>query len=331
MINSPVIGITMGDPAGIGPEVVLKILLFQEKGYHPVLIGKIKVFEFYNELFKAGLSFRKVTDLSSVDFSGYIPVYDVFDDIPFEVIPGTPSVQGARAAMEAITTAAQLALDKKISAIVTAPIYKKGINQAGYNFVGHTDYLAHLTGTKKYVMMLVGGGLRVALATIHIPLRDLWSNLTAESLYDVICVTNRYTKFFGVKEPKIALCGLNPHAGEEGLLGNEEEEILKPAVEIARTNNINITGIYPPDTIFWDALKNKNCDAVVAMYHDQGLIPIKTIAFDCSVNVTLGLPIIRTSPDHGTAFGISGKNIADSRSMTQAVRIAVQFSKNMDL
>ena len=331
MIKSPVIGITMGDPAGIGPEVVLKSLLDKNKQYHTLLIGKTSVFELYNRLYNIGLSFKKVTDLSEVEFNEFIPVYDIFDDIPVDVEPSQPSVSGAGAAMESITTAAKLALDKKISAIVTAPIYKKGINEAGYNFVGHTDYLAHLTGTEKYVMMLVGGGLKVALATIHIPLKNLWSCLTAQSLYDVISITDRYTKYFGIKEPKIALCGLNPHAGEEGLLGNEEETILSPAVEMARADNINVTGIYPPDTIFWDTLKNNVCDAVVAMYHDQGLIPIKTIAFDCSVNVTLGLPIIRTSPDHGTAFGLAGKNIADANSMKEAVKTAVLLARNMDL
>ncbi|MCD6459068.1 4-hydroxythreonine-4-phosphate dehydrogenase PdxA, partial [bacterium] len=308
-----------------------KILLEKRKNYQALLIGKTEIFEFYNKLLNTGLSFRKITGLSSIEFSeSIIPVYDVFDRLSVDVVPGTPSVSGASAAMEAVKTAAKLALDKKISAVVTAPICKKGINQAGYHFKGHTDYLAHLTNTKNYVMMLVGGGLRVSLATIHIPLKDLWSNLTMESLYEVICITNRYIKLFGVKKPKIALCGVNPHAGEEGLLGNEEKQILKPAMQTARADKINVTGIYPSDTVYWEILKNNTADAVVAMYHDQGLIPVKTLAFDCSVNVTLGLPIIRTSPDHGTAFAIAGKNKANEKSMKTAVKTAVQLVCNMD-
>lgn len=321
MTHKPILGISVGDPAGIGPEIILKSLVTRHRDFVPLLIGKLSIFQFYNDLHKIGLSFYPISEVSQIGESEKIPVLDIMpdEDIPFT--PGIPSIPGARLAMEAVRTGAELALHSKTAALITAPIHKKGINDAGYRFHGHTDFLAAITNTEKYAMMLVGGGLRVVLVTIHIPFHQILAHLTVDAVYSTIEITHDGLTQFGIAHPRIALCGLNPHAGEEGLLGTEEITVLKPALERAKARGITVTGIYPPDTIYWEALGGA-CDVVIALYHDQGLIPIKALAFDKGVNVTLGLPVIRTSPDHGTAFAIAGKNSANPESFKEAIRVA---------
>ncbi len=315
----------MGDPSGIGPEIIMKSLKSMQRNFIPLLLGKIDVFRFYNDLGGLGLDFYSVLSLDELLDGQALPVLEVLDDQNLRFRQGITTTEGAKTAMESIRLGAQLAKDKKIDALVTAPICKKSINEAGYNFKGHTDFLADITGVDKFVMMLIGGNLKVSLVTIHVPFRKVLEELSIESVLSTIRITDEGLKKFGISNPRIAVCGLNPHAGEEGLLGDEEQKIIQPAVDKALVEKINVTGVFPADTVFWDANHGK-ADAVVALYHDQGLIPVKLLAFDKGVNVTLGLPIIRTSPDHGTAFGIAGKNIADCGSMLEAIVTAVKLA-----
>lgn len=323
----PILGLSMGDPAGIGPEIILKNLYLRDDSFIALLIGKLDVFAYYSRKFNLGLSFYQVDTVADIKPGAGIPVLEMFPGETVSIFPGKPFPKGSQVAMEAVRTGAQLALDGTIDALITAPIYKKGVIEAGYDVQGHTDFLARITGAKRYVMMLVGGGLRVSLATIHIPYKEVVAQLSIDSVFNVIEVTHLALRRLGIRQPRIAVCGLNPHAGEEGHMGTEEREIVAPAVLKALQTGIKVTGVFPADTIFWDA-RNGAVDAVVAMYHDQGLIPVKTLAFDSGVNVTLGLPIVRTSPDHGTAFAIAGKNKANPKSMREAMLLALEFTRH---
>ena len=240
---------------------------------------------------------------------------------------GRVSAAGGRAAIEAITGAICLALGRRVDAIVTAPISKEAIRAAGSPFPGHTEMLATFTGAKRHAMMLVGGPLRVSLATIHVPLAQVPSLITTRGVREVIELTWDAVRSFGLRRPKIAVCGLNPHAGEGGMMGDEERRIIAPVVRALAKKGIPVSGPYPADTIFFRAARGEFA-AVVAMYHDQGLGPLKTLAFDTGVNLTLGLPIIRTSVDHGTAFDIAGKGIASPESLLAAVELAATMARN---
>ncbi len=233
----------------------------------------------------------------------------------------------ARAAVDYIKKAVSLAREGEIDAIVTAPINKEGLNKAGFKFSGHTELLAHLTKTENYAMMLVGGPLRVVLVTTHLPLSKVSLSLSRKKIYQTIRLTWNNMKYFGVKKPRIGVAGLNPHAGEEGLFGKEEKKFIIPAVKKAKKKGIRVEGPISPDTIFHRALKGE-FDCVVCMYHDQGLIPLKMFAFDRGVNVTLGLPIIRTSVDHGTAYEIAGRGMANPQSLIEAIKLATRLTKS---
>ncbi len=294
------IGITCGDVNGIGPEVVLKAVLSRTwDGVKFVLIGPKNVFG---------------------DSSSW--------DIPFneKLTPGKITAEASKTAVGAIERAVRGCLDGELDAMVTAPICKEGLKLAGVHYPGHTEMIAELTGTKRYGMMLMGKGLRVMLATRHLPLRAVADALTKENILEAIELTGETLTWFGLKNGRIGVCGLNPHAGDGGALGDEESTIITPTIEAACAKGFNAIGPVPADVIFFQAL-NKQYDAVVAMYHDQGLGPLKMHAFDCGVNLTLGLPIIRTSPDHGTAFGIAGKNIAKPDSMIAAIETAIQLAR----
>ena len=235
---------------------------------------------------------------------------------------------GGKASLEYIDKALELAMAGEVDAIVTAPVSKAAIREAGIKgFQGHTEYFAERTGTKKFVMMFVGKEMKVALVTRHVSLRSVPAILNSGMICDTITLTDKYLKrYFRIKSPRIGVCGLNPHAGEEGSFGNEEYKIIRPAIKKASKSVKNIYGPLPADVVFYDALKNKY-DVVIAMYHDQGLAPFKTLYFNSGVNLTLGLPFIRTSPDHGTAFGIAGKGIADPTSMIEAISLACRLAK----
>ena len=285
----PTVAITAGDPAGIGPEIA-----------------------------------RKAADDPRVRASCEPVIYGAPHGSLFE--PGVLSAEAGRAAYDAICAAVKDAMDGRISAIATAPVNKLGLSRAGLQWKGHTDLLAHLTGSPRVAMMFWSEPLKVVLATVHVPLADVPRLLTPALLGEIIDLTARELPRFGIARPRIALAGLNPHAGEEGLLGTEEMQTLRPAVEEARARGIAIDGPYAGDTIFGRATRGE-FDVVIACYHDQGLIPVKLLAFGRAVNVTLGLPIVRTSVDHGTAFDIAGKGIADPSSMIEAVLLAARLSK----
>ncbi|HEY6000743.1 MAG TPA: 4-hydroxythreonine-4-phosphate dehydrogenase PdxA, partial [bacterium] len=240
---------------------------------------------------------------------------------------GRPGAAGGRAALEALSEAICLALDGRVAGIVTAPISKEAIRAAGSPFPGHTELLAAFTGTKRYAMMLVGGPLRVVLATIHEPLARVPALITPRVVRETIALTWEAVRDLGLRRPRIAVCGLNPHAGEAGLMGREERRIIGPAVRAMAAKGVPVTGPLPADTVFFRAARGEFA-AVVAMYHDQGLGPLKTLAFDTGVNVTLGLPIVRTSVDHGTAFDIAGKGVASPASLLAAVELAATLARH---
>jgi 4-hydroxythreonine-4-phosphate dehydrogenase len=306
------IGITIGDINGIGPEVALKA------------IGRNK--------WPADMQFvfigseqrvREQAAAMTIPVSRKIEFLDVERSAKWN--PGKIRVDASRMAEEAIRVAVKNCLSGELDAMVTAPICKEGFYKAGINEPGHTEYLAKLTKTKNFGMMLLGGGLRVMLVTRHIPISKVPSALTRLTIQEHIELTGEALKFFGLKNGKIGVCGLNPHAGDGGILGGEEKTLINPAIRAARKKGFNVSDAVPADTIFYEALRG-DYDAIVAMYHDQGLAPLKMIGFDEGINVTLGLPIIRTSPDHGTAFGIAGKNEASPKSMKNAIALAVEMA-----
>ena len=286
----PRIAITAGDPAGIGPEIAAK----------------------------AAADPRVLAVCQPV-------IYGPDPEAAFP--PGVLSAEAGRAAYDAICNAVRDAQAGRVAAIATAPVNKLAFARAGLPWMGHTDLLGHLTGSERVAMMFWSEPLKVVLATVHVPLGEVPRLLTADALTSVIELAARELPRFGVLSPRLALAGLNPHAGEDGLFGDEDGRVLKPVVEKMRTCGINISGPYPGDTVFVRASRGE-FDAVIACYHDQGLIPVKLLAFGDSVNVTLGLPIIRTSVDHGTAFDIAGKGVADPSSMIAATLLAARLASH---
>ena len=284
----PRVAITVGDPAGIGPEIAEKA----------------------------------AADASVVAVCEPV-IYGPASERRFE--SGVLSAESGRAAYDAICDAVRDAQSGTVHAIATAPVNKLAFARAGLPWKGHTDLLGHLTGSPRVAMMFWSEPLKVVLATVHVPLAEVPRLITADLLRGVIDLAASELPRFGVSSPRLALAGLNPHAGEDGLLGDEDERVLKPAVEAARGRGIDISGPHPGDTVFVRASRGE-FDAVIACYHDQGLIPVKLLAFGESVNVTLGLPIIRTSVDHGTAFDIAGKGVADPSSMIAATRLAARLA-----
>jgi 4-hydroxythreonine-4-phosphate dehydrogenase len=252
-------------------------------------------------------------------------VYGPPDGTRFET--GVATAAAGKAAYDAIASATRDAQQGTVDAIATAPVNKLAFSRAGLPWKGHTDLLAHLTGSRRVAMMFWSLPLKVVLATVHIPLASVSRALTAHALDDVIELTADSLPMFGIGAPRIAVAGLNPHAGEVGLMGTEDEEVIRPAVDRARDRGVNIGGPFPGDTVFVRAVRGE-FDAVIAMYHDQGLIPVKLMAFGQAVNVTLGLPIIRTSVDHGTAFDIAAKGIADPSSMVTATLLAARLARS---
>jgi 4-hydroxythreonine-4-phosphate dehydrogenase len=285
------IGITVGDPAGIGPEIALKaaghaaVLAVCE----PVLYGPTSAPELAR----------------------------------FTV--GQVSADAGRSAYDSIVRAVGDAQDGRIDAIATAPINKEAFAAAGIPWRGHTELLAHLTGAARVAMMFYAEELRVILATVHIALAEVPRALTREQLESIVMLAAEELPRFGIRRGRLAVAGLNPHAGEHGVIGTEDDDVLRPAIEACRDRGVDVQGPFPADTIFLRAMKGE-FDAVVACYHDQGLIPIKMAAFGRAVNVTLGLPIVRTSVDHGTAFDIAGRGVADPASLIEAIRLAARLA-----
>ena len=286
------IAITVGDPSGIGPEVSLK-----------------------------------AAEDARVQAAGEVVLYGPTTDAELAAFPsGKVTAEAGRSAYQTIKRAVSDVQAGRADALVTAPINKEAFAEAGLPWRGHTELLAHLTGAPRVAMMFYSEVLRVVLATVHVPLADVTALLTPDRLEATIRLTAAELPRFGFPNPRLAMAGLNPHAGEHGLLGREDEQILRPAVEVCRQAGINVGGPLPADTLFVSATRGEY-DAVVACYHDQGLIPAKLVAFGRTVNVTLGLPIVRTSVDHGTAFDISRQGIADPSSMVEAVLLAARLAK----
>lgn len=330
MSNLPIIGITMGDPAGIGGEVIIKSL--KQKSLHlkcrPVIIGDFSYLKLLIKKFSIPFKIAGINKIQDRKFLSIdaIPVIDLKILGNKKIKFGICDADYGKASYEYISKAVELASCGIIDAIVTAPINKESFHKAHISYTGHTEMLAYLTKTKKFAMMLAGGKLRVVLATRHIPLKNVSKELTEEKVFTAIKLAHDSGKYFNIPKPKIAACGLNPHSGEGGTIGDEEIQTIIPAIKKSRKMKINATGPYASDTIFYKALKGEY-DFVVAMFHDQGLISLKTLYFDEGVNVTLGLPFIRTSPDHGTAYDIAGKGIANPKSMQEAIKLAVKMSR----
>lgn len=323
----PIIAISMGDFNGIGPEVALKAFKkIDLSASIPIWIGNSEIFHFYNEQIQLKFLINEISDISKSK-SHRINILNIDHNFSEDVDPGTITAEGGRMAMEAVKSGIELCMLKKAAALVTAPISKEGISKAGYTFPGHTEFLAEKTDTEKVLMMLVNENLRVALVTIHIPLREVPDSISSVLIYNRLKQLNTSLKNdFGIPKPSIAVLGLNPHAGDGGVIGNEEIDLISPAIDRAINSGLMAEGPFPADGFFGSRLYEQY-DAVLAMYHDQGLVPFKALSFGKGVNFTAGLPIIRTSPDHGTAYSIAGKNQADEGSFLSAYQLAVRLAE----
>jgi 4-phospho-D-threonate 3-dehydrogenase / 4-phospho-D-erythronate 3-dehydrogenase len=343
MNNKPIIAITMGDPASIGPEIAIKALL-EEKIYaicKPIIVGDAKVFQQIISLLQLNASINIIDKVADAKFEFGIP--DVLDlknvDID-KLILGEISAMCGEASFQSVKKVIELAIAKEVDATVTGPINKKSINQAGHHFAGHTEIYAQYTGTKKYAMLLVEENMKVIHVSTHVSLRQACDLVKKDRIVEVIELLQNGMKLLGETNLKIGVAGLNPHAGDSGLFGTEDDLEILPAVEEARRLGYDVEGPVPPDTLFAKASTGAY-GGVVAMYHDQGHIPFKLAGFKWNaekkmmdsvkgVNITMGLPIIRTSVDHGTAFEIAGKGIASHDAMVLAIESAVQLSKNIN-
>ena len=337
----PIIAITMGDPASIGPEIAVKAL--QQRSIHeickPLLVGDAKVFEQIIGKLKLNVKVNAVSKVADAKFEmGAIDVFDLNITDINKLQFGKIDAMCGEASFRAVRKAIELAMAKEVDATVTGPINKKSINEAGHHFAGHTEIYAHFTGTKKYAMLLVEDNINVIHVSTHVSLRQAVDLVKKERIVQVIELMVDGLKRLGKTNLKIGVAGLNPHAGDSGLFGTEDDEEIAPAVQEAKHRGYNVEGPVPPDTMFAKAAMGAY-GGVVAMYHDQGHIPFKLAGFKWNaekqqmdsvkgVNITLGLPIIRTSVDHGTAFEIAGKGIASADAMILAIESAVQLSKN---
>lgn len=324
----PLLGITMGDPAGIGPEVAAKALanMSLRRACRVVVIGSFPVVQRTLKRLRSPLKAVRVTDI------GLVPAgpkqVAVWDPLPRPLgafVIGKAAPETGAASVAFITEAVRLAEGGLIDAMVTGPINKEAMHMGGYRYPGHTELLADLTKSDEVGMMILGGPLKIMFTTTHVALRDLPARLTVPTIVKAIRLADRALRdSFRIRKPRIGVAALNPHAGEHGLFGNEEQTTIQPAVEQARQAGIDASDPLPADTLFGKAARGAY-DGVVALYHDQGLIPLKLVAFGTCVNMTVGLPIIRTSVDHGTAYDIAGRGVAEAGSLIAAIKLAVQL------
>ncbi len=328
----PVVGITMGDPTGIGPEVIAKALSLEEpfQVCRPVVLGDPGVLSRTVEWLGMDATVER---FETIPRDGYQPgkifLHPLSQLETASLQFGKPGRRGGEAMVRYIETAVKWALAGDLDAITTCPINKQAINEAGCPFPGHTEFLAHLAGVPTVAMMFVGPRWKVVLVTTHMPLREVAQWVTKDRVLGTLQHTNKgLRELFGISHPKIAVLGLNPHCGEEGLLGEEEQEVILPAIEEARLQGMAVEGPFPGDSFFDLSGHLGPFDAVVPMYHDQGLIPVKMTDFRESTNLTLGLQFIRTSVAHGTAYDIAGKGIADATNLVRAVQVAANLSKS---
>ena len=325
---TPLIAVTMGDPAGIGPEIIAKT--FAEEGFgkenNALVVGDSKILERAASLLELPLRVNAIERLEEATFEpgtvDVLAVGELPEDLPF----GELDARAGEAAFRYVEKATELASAGSVDAIATAPLNKEAMHLAGHKYPGHTEILAELTGTKDYAMMLVAADLKVIHVSTHVSLKEAIERVRPERELAVIRLAHDSLRALGVEKPKVAVAGLNPHAGENGLFGTEDAEMIAPAVEAAVEEGIDATGPWPPDTVFMRARQGE-FDIVVVQYHDQGHIPIKLMGFDTGVNVTVGLPFFRTSVDHGTAFDIAGTGKADHTSMRAALDLARQLAE----
>lgn len=319
------LAITMGDPAGIGPEIIVKLFAEGKAASDAIVIGDLKVLE--------RVAGEIAPDLPVIGIAGtgensaeepVLPVLQV-GELADDIVTGRVDARCGAASFDYVRKAIGLALERKVSGIVTAPIHKEALSLAGVPYPGHTEMLADLTGTDDFAMMLANDSLKVILTTIHVALRDVPALITIERVRRTVRLACRACEQLGIVSPRVAVAGLNPHAGEHGLFGDEDDRVLRPVVEEFRNGGHDVSGPWPGDTVFMRARRGE-FDIVVAQYHDQGLIPVKLLGIDDGVNVTVGLPFIRTSVDHGTAFDIAGKGIADHASLVAAFKFARRFA-----
>ncbi len=326
--EKPVVAVTMGDPCGIGPEIIVGALALPQihAACRPLLLGDPMALKRALAITGEPLELHETETLPPEDSTpGRIYLRPLTTLAPDEMIFGAPTIASGTAVVRYIREAARLCLSGEFSAMATAPINKEAMHKAGFPYPGHTELLAELTSTPEFVMMLAGKRLRVTLVTIHEALAEVPRLITLEKILSTIRVTHRDLERYFRKNPRIAVLALNPHSGEGGMFGDEEERIIAPAIALAQEEGLDVSGPHSADTLFHFALQGKY-DAVVCMYHDQGLIPLKLLHFDDGVNVTLGLPIIRTSVDHGTAYNLAGTGRASDASMTAAILMAAEMA-----
>lgn len=318
----------MGDPAGIGPEVVLKAVAEEEvlRCCAPIIIGDAQLLAHNARTLDLQCGYQIVRRGEPFPDPITTPVIFHLDNIDGHVEPGIESGSAGKAAAEYIEAAVQLCAAGSIDAIATAPINKRALFLGGYSFPGHTEFLAQLTGTEDYAMGFVAANLRVVLISTHVPLSEAIRLVTRERIEKTVRLADQELQRWGIERPRLAVAALNPHGAEGGLFGIEEASEIMPAVESCRTaDGINVRGPFSADTVFLRASRGE-FDAVVACYHDQAMIPVKCLSFGEAVNITLGLPFVRTSVDHGTAFDIAGKGIAEHSSMVEAIKLAAELS-----
>ena len=329
--TTPIIGISCGDVNGIGPEVIMKVLSDDRmnKQCTTVIYGSGKVFSYYRKLIKASrFNYTQIDSLQNIRHKKVNLLNVAKDEI--EVKAGQITPEAGQLAFESLKQAATDLKEKKIDALVTAPINKDNIQNDTFKFPGHTEFFTALSEKKESLMLMTSEDLKIGMITGHVPVSHIKDRITKELIILKSEILNHsLKKDFGIQKPKIAILGLNPHAGENGLLGSEEKEIIEPAIEELKNKNILAFGPLSADG-FFGSLQFKNYDGVIAMYHDQGLIPFKTLAFEKGVNYTAGLPFVRTSPDHGTAYDIAGRGIADETSFREAIFTAIDIVKNRE-
>ena len=337
MTTKPTIGITMGDPAGIGPQIIAKALshsdLLQKTNF--TIYGANEILTIAADNCNISPNWFRVdaaSDRANLPMNSNVVVLDDSEE-ELHTLRHEPTELGGLVSKRWVEQAIKDSLlppnhPRHIDAVVTAPICKQSWKMAGYNWAGHTELFATRTKSKRNAMMFVSDTLKVVLATCHVPLMDIRNVLTVGRVYDAIDLASDGCVQLGILKPRIGVTGLNPHAGEDGLLGDEEQRLIYPAIQLARTNGLDVWGPFPADTVF---TKAESFDVIVAMYHDQGLIPVKLLSFGTAVNWTLGLPIIRTSPDHGTAFDIADTTEADPTSLLHAVELACSLSTTKPL
>jgi 4-hydroxythreonine-4-phosphate dehydrogenase len=326
-MEKPVIGITMGDPAGIGPEIVVKSVLHPEtlQVCRPVVVGDQRVVKKALGVFGAGAGMKVLPEISpGLLDPTQVNIYDTADADPDQIETGRASAAGGRAVFEDVQRAVKLTEEKKIGGFVAGPHNKYSVNLAGVHFAGYPPFLARLTGSRHAFNMLVAGSIRIVGATLHVALKDVSRTLTPDLVEATIRAAGEAVRKMGVERPRIAVAGLNPHCGEEGLFGEEDDTVIKPAVEKARDAGFEVFGPLPADSLFAGIRDRQEYDAYVAMYHDQSHIPIKTVAFDSIVGLIIGTPLTAATVGHGTAFEIAGKGVANPRPMMEAIKLVAK-------